>query len=145
MEGPRASQDTERRERERRLAATPEGDERAFERVRLASSERRRGQLDLAALALEDALREGDAHDLAGAELAAILALDPGDPGAYRALACFAAILPPPISSPFPLGNIAAATGLMARKAALFRATFRCLARPHVVALAESVRGLVPD
>jgi hypothetical protein len=141
----RASQDERKRERERDLAAAQPGDERALARVRFATSERRRGQLDLAALALEEALREGGALELAGSELAAVLAEDTGDPGAYRALACFAAVRPPePATGPFPLAALATSASHLAQKASLFRAVFRALPDQPTRMLARSIGGLVP-
>src|SRR5260221_558770 len=99
------SQDESKRELERAVRVAEPGEERALARVRLATSERRRGQLDLAALALEGALGEGGSLDLAGGELAAILADDPGDPGAHRALACFASLVARRSADPFPLAS----------------------------------------
>lgn len=139
------SEDSRRREGERALQAAAGEAERGLARVRLAAGERRRGELDLAALALEQALREGVSPGVAGAELGAVLAADPGPPGARRAAACFGALQPGEGegAGPFPLVTGARSLGLLARRAELFRATFRQLPGEPVLALARSLEGLL--
>jgi hypothetical protein len=116
------------------------GVERAAARVRLAAQERRRGQLDLAGLQLMEALREGAAASDAGAELAALLAADPSERGAERALHCFAALLlPGRAGDPFPgVGGVSRSAAV---RAELFRATFRGLDARSTGALAEAIAG----
>ncbi len=116
--------DEARRDRERALRGASSGEERAAARLRVAAEERRRGQLDLAALAVAEALREGAERDDAGSELAAILAADVSEPGAHRALRCFAAS--PPIEP----------------RVALFRATVRALPGDRTAGLARSVAAV---
>ncbi len=111
--------------------------------MNVAASRRRLGELDLAALALEEAIELGAAADLAGGELAALLAFDPGDPGAYRALHSFTRIRPSRAAGPFPLGTAILAGDLLARRAALFRAVFRQLGEKTTVALAKSLGKIV--
>ncbi len=135
MSEERSSQDEARRERERALREAGPGEERARLRLLQAASERRAGQLDLAALGLEEALREGAPLDDAGAELAAILAQDPGEPGAHRALGCFSAVTGTGALFPHAL----AAGGAGVRRAELFKAAFRPLPAGTVCALAGSV------
>jgi hypothetical protein len=137
----RASQDESRREQERALRAAAPGPERGAARLAVVAAERRRGQLDLAALALEEAIREGGPLELAGAELGQILAQDPRDPGARRALACFAAVRVPS-SDPFPDVTQAALRAVL--RANLFRSTFRSVARETVLALEPAVLALAP-
>ena len=144
MEQPR-SDDERRREGERQLLAASGDAERGRARVRLAAGERRRGELDLAALALEQALREGAGEEAVGPELAAVLAVDPGTAGARRAAAAFGAVPSPGgDAGPFPLHVPARAAQLLAKRAELFRAVFRALPRATVLALARSVAALVP-
>jgi len=137
----RASQDESRREQERALRAAAPGPERGAARLAVVAAERRRGQLDLAALALEEAIREGGPLELAGAELGLILAQDPRDPGARRALACFAAVRVPS-TDPFPDVTQARLRAIL--RANLFRSTFRSMPREAVLALEPSVLALAP-
>lgn len=143
MSDERASQDESRRELERALTEAAPGEERAAARLRFARSERRRGQPDVAAFQLEEALREGAERQAAGNELAALLAEDVGDPGARRALACFSALHAPGSGA----GPFASLTriGLSSQlRVELFQATFRALPRERVLALAGSVVAISP-
>jgi hypothetical protein len=134
----RPSQDQARRERERALREAGPGEERARLRLLQAASERRAGQLDLAALGLEEALREGAPLEDAGAELAAILSQDTDEPGAHRALGCFSAITG--AGALFP--HVAPGAAAVVRRAELFRAVFRLVAASTTVALAAAVRAV---
>jgi hypothetical protein len=141
----RRSDHETRRDRERELVAAASGEERAAARLRLATAERRRGELDLAALAVEQALREGASPGLAAAELASILASDTSEAGARRALACFSAVRPEEGggAGPFPLVREALSVALLAKKAAFFRDVFRLVPDVRTRALARALGELV--
>jgi hypothetical protein len=141
----RRSDDEQRRADERALSAAATDEERGRARVRVAAGERRRGELDLAALALEQALREGAEPELVAPELAAVLALDAGEPGARRAVACFEAVRPPePVLGPFPLVRGHGAVRLAAKRAELFTGVARALPRETTLELARSVAAILP-
>src|SRR5262249_28531459 len=141
----RRSDDERRRSHERELTAASSEAERGRARVRLAADDRRRGELDLAALALEQALREGADPELVAPELAAVLARDAGGRGARRAVACFEAVRPPePVAGPFPLVQGPGGVRLALKRAELFRGVVRSLPAERTLELARAVAAFLP-
>jgi hypothetical protein len=141
----RASEDERRRALERAAATARTPAERGEAEVALAALARRRGDLEVAALRLEEAVRAG-ALEAAAAEVAALVEADPGEAGAQRAARVFAAVGPSAVApGPFPLAIAWSATDLLARRGRLFKDVFAAVPERVTARLATSMRAMLPE